>query len=366
MRQTSNQKQSASFMYYFFLGAYLAVEPFFLKLFFKTYLPDLYYPVLTVPISVILSLVGFQKFRKTFGGLTIKQTLVVIVQVYIYLFSSKFRKQVLSYSQFHLRVLLDLLLGLSSQEQTVHVRSKKAVKYYIPIDIFASVSLICIGYLFLVNLSQWGLFETSFTISFYLFIICLLTVALTSLPQTINAAKMLRNARRSESDLDALLKLLRKELKGWHFKYRVVLPSADSKNEGDIDVIAISPDKNNFIIELKSHIGKIIWNSELKKLCQQLGKDPEPKPFKRDFFNDLNKQAKLLRNAWDLSQSPNKVLIFWRAEVRISSKKRLQRGVKISEKSRIVKDLEKRNRKLVEKKQNGVPTVNGQETMLDV
>ena len=84
-------------------------------------------------------------------------------------------------------------------------------------------------------------------------------------------------------------------------------------------------------------------------LYQQREKDPEPLPFNEDLLNNVNKQAKLLYKYRELSQFPDRVLIFWRAKVNIVPKKRLKRGVKISEKSRIVKDLEKRNRKLVEK-----------------
>ena len=258
------------------------------------------------------------------------------------------------YCQMCCGVLLNLLQSPYSQEPMVHIRSKKAFKYFGLISIFVSLLFVCVCYLFLINLPRWGLLETSFTTFFYLFSICLTSIALTSLPEAINAAKLLRNAKRSESDLNALLKMLRKELEGWQFKSRVVLPSDDVKRNRDIDVVAISPDGNYFVIELKSHIGKVTWNSELKKLCQQRKKDPEPLPLKQDCFNQVNKQAKLLHNSWNLSQSPDRVVIFWRAKVNISSKKRLQRGVKISEKSRIVKDLEKQNRKLAEKKQNAL------------
>ena len=40
MGHNSNQKQPVSYLYYLFLGFYIAVEPFFLKLFFTTYLPE--------------------------------------------------------------------------------------------------------------------------------------------------------------------------------------------------------------------------------------------------------------------------------------------------------------------------------------
>ena len=63
-----------------------------------------------------------------------------------------------------------------------------------------------------------GITETSLTTLFYLFCIGITSIALTGLPKVIHAAKQLRNGRKSESDLNALLELLRKELKGWQFK----------------------------------------------------------------------------------------------------------------------------------------------------
>ena len=353
MTRPNNRQPSVSYLYYFFLGLCLTAEPFFLKQFFAIYFPDFYYRALTVPISVVVGIVGFLKLKEVNGDTTIGQTVAAICQTYANLLNPEFWKKVLSYCPL-CRVLPDLLMSPFSQEPAVHVRSKKAFKYFGWTGVFFSLLFVCVCYLFLINLPRWGLFETSLTTLFYLFWICLTGIVLVDLPKAIDAAKQLRNAKRSESDLNALLKLLRKELKGWQFKKRVVLPCADSPEKGDIDVVAISPDENHFVIELKSHIGKVTWNSELRKLCQQQKKDPEPSPLKRDFFDDVNKQAKLLRNAWNLPQFPNRVLIFWRAEVEIGSKKRLQRGVKISEKSRIVEDLEKRNRKLAEKKQNAL------------
>ena len=225
MRRTSNNKQSVSYIYYFFLGAYIAVEPFFLKLFFKTYLPDFNHPFLTTPISVVFCWIGYQKLFATFGDLTIKQIFVAIAQELASLLSPKFRKKALSHCQICFRVLTDLPQSLYSQEEMVHVHSKKAFKYFSLIGILVSLLVGCVYYLFLVNLPQWGLLETSLTTLFYLFCIGITSIALTNLPKVIDAAKQLRNGRKSESDLNALLKLLRKELKGWQFEHRVVLPS---------------------------------------------------------------------------------------------------------------------------------------------
>ena len=347
MKQISNRQQSVSYLYYFLLGLSIAAEPFFLKLFFATYLPDFYYRALTVPISAVIGIVGLRKLQKANGDTTIKQTVVGVYQTYANLLDAEFRKSVLSRYKIDFKALFDSLKTFHSQEPTVRKHSKEARKHFYKISIFVTVCFSGVLFLFGVNFPRWGLFETSITSSYYLFLICLTSISY--LPIVMKSTKQLRNAERSESDLNALLKLLSKELKGWQFERRVVLPSADSQAKGDIDVIAISPDDNYFVIELKSHIGKVTWNSELKMLYQQREKDPEPLPFNEDLLNNVNKQAKLLYKYRELSQFPDRVLIFWRAKVNIVPKKRLKRGVKISEKSRIVKDLEKRNRKLVEK-----------------
>ena len=351
MKKISNRQQSISYLYYFFLSGYILVEPFFLKLFFATYLPNFYYPVLTVPISVVLLLVGLKKSQKTSGDLTIKQIIVAVAQGYANLFNPKFRKRVLSHCQICCRVLLDLLTSPYSQEPAVRVRSKKALKYYGSIGIYISLLLIGIYYLFRINLPRWGLFETSFTTFFYLFCICLTSIALTSLPKAIDAAKQLRNARKSESDLNALLKLLRKELKGWHFESRVVLPSADSQAKGDIDVIAISPDDNYFVIELKSHIGEVLWNSETNTIYRRFDSDSEAKPFKEgDLLGKMWGQARKLKKHKNLSRLPERILVFWRAWVHIPENDRIKTGVLVSDKKRIAKDLKKRDHQLLKRR----------------
>lgn len=350
MKQTSNRQQSGSYLYYFLLGLYIAVEPFYLKLFFATYLPDFYYRALTVPISYVIGIVGFLKLKEANGDTTIEQTAVTIYQAYAKILNPEFRRSVLSRYQIDFRVLFDSLKNPHSQEPTVHIHSKKALKSLGLIILFFSVFLGIFFYLFSINLSRWGWFETSFTWFFYLFLICLTSISY--LPIVMKSTKQLKNAKRSESDLEALLKMLRKELEGWQFESRVVLPSANSKAKGDLDIVGISPDDNYFVIELKSHVGKVTWNSELKKLCQQREKDPSPLPFKEDFFDNMNKQAKLLCNSKKLSQFPDRVLIFWRATVAISTKKRLQRGVQISDSSRIVELLVKRNNKLSKRSSN--------------
>ena len=351
MKQISNRKQSGSYLYYFLLGLSIAAEPFFLKLFFATYLPDFYYRALTVPISAVIGIVGLQKLQKYYRNTTIKQTVLGVYQTYANLLDAEFRKSVLSRYKIDFKALFDSLKTFHSQEPAVRKHSKEARKHLYKISIFVTVCFSGVLFLFGVNFPRWGLFETSFTSCYYLFLIGLTSISY--LPIVMKSTKQLRNAKRSESDLNALLKMLRKELKGWQIKPREILPSVNSASKNrDIDVVAISPDDNYFVIELKSHIGKITWNSDLKKFCQQKDRDPEPVPLKEDFLDQVNKQAKLLCNSWKLSQSPSRVLVFWRARVAISPKKRLKRGVKISEPSRLIKDLIKHNKKLAEKNYN--------------
>jgi hypothetical protein len=237
-----------------------------------------------------------------------------------------------------------------------HVHSKKAFEYFSLVLIFATSCLAYVVYLFWDNLPRYGLLDTSLTTFFYLFSICLTGIA--GFIKVVNTAKQVKNAKESDSDLEALLRMLRKELEDWQFEFRLVLPSIDSKAKRDIDVVAISPDNNYFVIELKSHIGKVTWNSEIKKLCQQRTNDPEPLPFEQDFFDQVNKQAKLLCNFRKLSQYPDRILVFWRARVNINPKKRLIRGVKISDPSRLVKELQKRNTKLVKDRTSKINCVN--------
>jgi hypothetical protein len=347
MPQTNNPKQSVSYLYYFLFGGYLAAEPFFLKHFFAIYLPDFYYRVLTLPVSVLLGLIGLQKFKQVTNESLVEQITVMIRQAYVNFLDPKFRTLITSRFQFNCRVLFSLFKIQHSQEPMVYVHSKKAFGYLCCLLIFITSCLSYVVYLFVYYLPRNGLLDTSLTTSFYLFSICLTGIG--GLIGVVNTAKQVKNAKGSDSDLEALLKMLRKELEDWQFEYRLLLPSIDSKAKRDIDVVAISPDKNYFVIELKSHIGKVTWNPETKKLCQQRTNDPEPRPFEQDFFDQVNKQAKLLCNFWKLSQYPDRILVFWRARVSINPKKCLIRGVKISVPSRLVKELQKRNNRLVKK-----------------
>ena len=351
MRQISNRQQSVSYLYYFFLGLCLTAEPFFLKQFFETYFPDFHYRALTVSISVVVGIVGFLKLKEANGDTTIQQTVVTICKTYANLLNPKFRKSVLSHYKICCRVLPDLLMSPFSQEPAVHVRSKKALKYFGSISIFFSLLFVCVCYLFLINLPRWGLFETSKTSLFYFFWICLTGIVLTGLPKVIDAAKQLRNGRKSESDLNALLKMLREELRDWQFEPRKVFPTANSTTKGndidrDVDVLGISPDNNYFAIELKSHIGNVFWISRMKNLRRQFGRNQESIPFDDDFFDQLHGGARRAKKYYKLSREPEKILLFWRATVKINKNNRVKRGVLISNKEMLVRDLIDRNNDL--------------------
>ena len=138
-KQISNRKQSVSYLYYFLLGLSIAAEPFFLKLFFATYLPDFYYRALTVPISGVIGIVGWQKLQKANGDTTIKQTVVGVYQTYANLLDAEFRKSVLSRHTIDFEALFCSLKTLDSQEPAVHKHSKEARKHLYLISIFMTV-----------------------------------------------------------------------------------------------------------------------------------------------------------------------------------------------------------------------------------
>ena len=130
---------------------------------------------------------------------------------------------------------------------------------------------------------------------------------------------------------------MRSKLEDWHFEGRVVLNSNLKTKKGDIDVVAISPDSIDFLIELKSHVGDVFWNSKSKELRRQFGKNLEPV---------LHGQAKTFIKSNKRQNKPQKILLFWRATVKINTNDRLKRGVLISNKKLIIDDLRERNNDL--------------------
>lgn len=187
----------------------------------------------------------------------------------------------------------------------------------------------------------------------------------------MNAIKRQQLANQSGEDLLELSESFQSlEAEGWQFKYRVILPekkngfqwkkcnfksltsrlSNKQKKQRDIDVFAISPDGCNFVIDLKSHVGEVVWNSEQNTIYHRLVGESKPVSFKGgDLLDKIHAQAKRLKENKKLSRSPERILVFWQAWVRIPENDRIKRGVLISDKSRLVRDLKKRNRQLVRK-----------------
>ena len=298
---------------------------------------------------LLIGLVGFQKLKKANGDNTIGQTVATICKTYANLLDPEFRKILFSRYKIDFETLFNSLKSIDSQEPAVHKHSKETRKHFNKVSIFGTVFFACIFYLFVVNLSRWGLFETGFTSFFYLFMICLTIIAY--LPTVMNSIKQLKNAKTSEADLKVLVKMLRKELRDWQFEPRKIFSTADSTTNGndidrDIDVLGISPDNNYFVIDLKSHIGDVFWISKIKNLRRQFGRNLESVPFDKDFFNQLHGAARRAKKYYKLSREPEKILLFWRATVKINKNNRVKRGVLISNKEMLVRDLIDRNNDL--------------------
>ncbi|WP_019505562.1 nuclease-related domain-containing protein [Pleurocapsa sp. PCC 7319] len=120
----------------------------------------------------------------------------------------------------------------------------------------------------------------------------------------------------------------------------------------DIDIVATSPENNCFVIELKSHFGNVKWNSKFKQLRRQLGKNPKYAPFRKNLINQVKTQADKLKKHRNLTQMPDKILLFSQARIKLDRArgKRLKSKVIISYPSQLVNDLKGRNQELIEKK----------------
>jgi hypothetical protein len=348
MKQINNENKSLSYLYYFIFGFHIVLEPFFMVRIFNTYLPDFYYRGVTLPISIVLGIVGFQKMRAAVLLPSISQVYRAICQVPRIRFKPKFWKINLKNSKRFSRDLISLFRKSNFKEPTVEVHRKESLIAICIAIITLIPAVICLPYLFVTNLSDFGLFETSLKIFGYLFLniilvlLCIKLVSVSTIKQN--------NGHKSANDLDALLYHLRSELEDWHFEDRVVLEKLEGEEEkGDIDIIAISPEGNYFIVELKSHEGIARWDSTLEKLCHKLKKDPEFKPFKEDFFAQVKGQGKRLQDFRKLPRFPDLIIVFWRAEVKINPQKNLIKKVKIVDRSRLIRELKKRNNRLVKK-----------------
>ena len=344
MKQISNKKNSLSYLYYWIFGYILALEPFFLVRLFNTYLPNFYYRWLTLPISIVLGIVAFQKMRAVFPLPNKSQVYKAICQVPKILLKPKFWKNVLKSSKRFSRDAINSFKISNSKEPTVEIYRKKSRRTIFLAVIYSILVIPILLYLFVTNLSDFGLLETSLTILGYFYIyllfilLCIKGVSVLTIKQN--------NGRKSANDLEALLCLLRSELEDWNFDRRIPLPLEGKKRLVDIDIMAISPEGSYFIIDLKSHIGDVFWHSKSKELRRQYGKNPESEPFEKDFFDQLNAQARRLKTFYELQDKPQKILLFWRATVKINKKDLVKRGVLISSKERLINDLIERNNDL--------------------
>lgn len=407
MEQTHNQRSLQLYFLYLMFGGYLVAEPTFLKLFFQAYLPDFYYRFLTVPLSIVFGLAAIQQWR-LYCGYTpisflaifwqsksislaqksivsisaIKRTCIDICQAGKYLTVKFFPLTKFRY-QFWSEVL-DSILNLRHQTTNRNSYSQKIATeptaifwrnrkyiYCLLAELSQLLLVICIPWLFWQNIRLWGWFDTTLTFAWeallififiYLCNICIM-----------NSIKRQQLAEQSGEDLLELSNTFQSlETEGWQFKYRVILPEIKNgfqwkkcnfeslisrlssllKKQRDIDVWATSPEGNNFVIDLKSHVGEVVWNSKENTIYHRLVIDSisKPVPFRGgDLLDKIHGQAKRLKEKKNLSQSPERILVFWQAWVRISENDRIKRGVLISSKKRLVRDLKKRNRQLLKK-----------------
>lgn len=342
MKQISNEKKSLSHLYYLIFGLYIAVEPFPLVRLFNTYLPNYDYHVLTLFISIALGIVGFLKMQDYADLSNLRED----AKNYL---NSEFRKPILESSKTSLKDLINSFKKSNSKEPTVEKYRKESLRAICLASISSILAFTYLPYLFAINVSDFGLFETSFTISLYFFLLFIL-VLLCIKGVSISTIKQ-NNGKISAKDLDELLCYLRSELKNWHFEDRVPLELKKKGTYKDIDVYAISPNNIHFIIELKSHIGDVFWISKLKELRRQFGRNPKHVSFEKDFFNVLHLDSKQLQVINGLSRKPEKILLFWRATLKMnkSKGKRYKRKVFISNKEYLINDLRERNNELSKK-----------------
>ena len=367
MNQINVQKKLGLSLSYFFLGLYLTAEPFFLKLFFETYLPDFNYRALTLPISAVVLIAGFKKLQDATGNNDLRKIIVAVQTEFTNWQNPQFRRRILSRYTPRLRYISCLFKGFSSEEPMARKRSTRVVVCLCLTAVYLYCLLFYLPHLFLINLSRWGRYETSLTISAYA--IPLFLIIITSYPVIVDEITQIKNALRSAADLENISKILREELQYWQIEKRIVLAknlnSSQQKKtyvslilrlfeqkKRDIDIIAISPNNNYFVIELKSHLGNVKWNSKLGRLCQQLGRNPEYVPFKKDFIAQVKTQADKFKKHHNLTHRPNKILLFSRARVKHDRArgKRVKSDVLISYPSQLINDLRERNQEQIEKK----------------
>lgn len=345
MKQISNKKNSLSYLYYLFFGLYIAVEPFPLIRLFNTYLPDFdYREPTTLLISIVLGIVGFCKMRFAVPLPNKSQVYRAICQVPKILLKPKFWKNSLKSSKRFSRDLSNLFKSSNSKEPTVEIYRKEGLRAIYITTISSILAFVYLPYLFVTNISYFGLLDTSLNILFYFYmyfiivLLCIKGVSISTIKQN--------NGKISAKDLDELLSYLKSKLKNWHFEERKILELKKKGKYKDIDVYAISPNNIHFVIDLKSHIGDVFWISKLKELRRQFGRNPNHVPFEKDFFDILHSDSKQLQVINGLSIEPNRILLFWRATLKINKGKRLKRGVLISNKEYLIDDLKDCNNDL--------------------
>ena len=414
MRQINKKRSLQLCVRYFLLCGFLVAEPIFLKLLFQIYLPDFCYRLLTVPLSAIFGIASIKQWRiyqsscspagkikpqqLSFKNIiqqpvasisTIRQAVLSFCQVYKYMGEEfwkgvKFRYQLWSkvlvsvFSWKPVSPKLEPQLPYQNPDHNKKIATEpmalvwrnRSYRYCLWAELYQLLLIIYIPVSFWQNIPRWGLYDTSLTFIWEALLI-FLCICQFNVP-TINATKRQQLANQSGEDLLKLSETLHSlRIEGWQFEYRVILSQTKNssrwqkfgleslfsrllhlqKRQQDIDVLAISPDGYYFIIELKSHVGEVLWDSDKQALYRRQGKDKNPLPFKEgNLLSKIQAQAKRLKKQKNLSQLPERILVFWQARVRIPENDRIKRGVLISNQSRLIRDLIKRNNQLVKKK----------------
>ena len=368
MEQTHNKRSLQLYFVYLMLGGYLVAETTFLKLFCQAYLPDFHYRFLTVPLSIVFGIAAIRQRRLYRGYIpitfsvifskfsidvpAIRPAFIYICQACKHLAIKFYQGEKLRY-QLWRKVLVfiftpqqELLRIRYSQvnvknsysqniatEPTAKVWRNKIYLYCFLAELSKLSLIIIIPWLFWQNVSLWGWFDTSLTfaweafLSFVYIYLCNICI--------MNAIKRQQLAEQSGEDLLELSNIIQSlETEGWQFKYRFILskpkknnrwkkyslkslisrlPTSSSKLQ-DIDVLAISPNGCNFVIDLKSHIGEVLWDSKTNTIYRQFGSNPKPLPFKEgNILGKMRGQARELKEQENLSQLPERILVFWRA-----------------------------------------------------
>lgn len=102
------------------------------------------------------------------------------------------------------------------------------------------------------------------------------------------------------------------EPQGWQFQYGLRL----EEGLGDADVICVSPKKNVYVIDVKSHKGTVIFQEH--RLHRRMGRTIYS--FKKDFLQLVMKQALQVREKKQFD-FVTPILVFTRAQLAVSQKK---------------------------------------------